>query len=111
MKINGADPDYHRRDLYNAIESGDFPEWELGVQLFSEEDAAGFDFDHLDATKLIPEEIVPLKVVGRMVLDRNPHNFFAETEQVAEHAAAKMAAMMSPTKPIGMKRVTNVGKT
>ena len=83
VKINGADPDYHRRDLYNAIESGDFPEWELGVQLFSEEDAAGFDFDHLDATKLIPEEIVPLRVIGRLVLDRNPANVFDETEQVA----------------------------
>ena len=83
VKINGADPDYHRRDLYEAIESGDFPEWELGVQLFSEEDAAGFDFDHLDATKLIPEEIVPLRVVGRLVLDRNPANVFDETEQVA----------------------------
>ncbi|WP_164156143.1 catalase, partial [Sandarakinorhabdus rubra] len=83
VKINGADPDYHRRDLYDAIESGDFPEWELGVQLFSEADAAGFDFDHLDATKLIPEEIVPVRVIGRMVLDRNPDNVFAETEQVA----------------------------
>ena len=83
VKINGADADYHRRDLYNAIEAGDFPEWELGVQLFSEEDAAGFDFDHLDSTKLIPEEVVPLRVIGRMVLDRNPANVFAETEQVA----------------------------
>ncbi|MBC7635917.1 MAG: catalase, partial [Acetobacteraceae bacterium] len=83
VKINGADPDYHRRDLYNAIESGNFPEWELGVQLFSEDDAAGFDFDHLDATKLIPEEIVPLRVIGRLVLDRNPANVHAETEQVA----------------------------
>ncbi|WP_439534011.1 catalase [Polymorphobacter sp.] len=83
LKINGADPDFHRRDLYNAIESGDFPEWELGVQLFSEEDAAGFDFDHLDATKLIPEEVVPLRIIGRLVLDRNPANVHAETEQVA----------------------------
>ncbi len=83
VKINGADADYHRRDLYNAIEAGDFPEWELAVQLFSEEDAAGFDFDHLDATKLIPEEVVPLRVIGRMVLDRNPANVHAETEQVA----------------------------
>ncbi len=83
VKINGADPDFHRRDLYNAIEAGDFPEWELGVQLFSEDEAAGFDFDHLDPTKLIPEEVVPLRVVGRLVLDRNPANVHAETEQVA----------------------------
>ena len=83
VKINGADPDFHRRDLFNAIQMGDFPEWELGVQLFSEEDAAGFDFDHLDATKLIPEEVVPLRTIGRLVLDRNPANVFAETEQVA----------------------------
>ncbi len=83
VKINGADPDFHRRDLYNAIEAGDFPEWELGVQLFSEEDAAGFDFDHLDPTKLIPEEVVPLRVIGRLMLDRNPANVHAETEQVA----------------------------
>lgn len=80
VKINGADPDYHRRDLYHAIENGDFPEWELGVQLFTEDEAAAFDFDHLDATKLIPEEIVPVRTIGRMVLDRNPANIHAETE-------------------------------
>jgi catalase len=83
VKIAGADPDYHRRDLFEAIQAGGFPEWELAVQLFSEQDAAAFPFDHLDATKLIPEELVPLKVIGRMVLDRWPGNFFAETEQVA----------------------------
>src|SRR6202022_2543386 len=83
VKINGADPDFHRRDLFEAIEAGDFPEWEFGVQLFDEKQAASFDFDVLDATKLIPEELVPLKIVGRMVLDRNPDNFFAETEQIA----------------------------
>ncbi len=83
LKINGADPDFHRRDLYNAIDGGDYPEWELGVQLFSEEEAEGFDFDHLDSTKLIPEEVVPLRVIGRLVLDRNPANVHAETEQVA----------------------------
>ena len=83
VKINGADPDFHRRDLYNAIDTGDYPEWELGVQLFSEADAAGFDFDHLDSTKLIPEEVVPLRTIGRLVLDRNPANVFDETEQVA----------------------------
>jgi len=83
LKINGCDPDFHRRDLYNAIEMGDFPEWELGVQLFDEETAASLDFDHLDSTKLIPEEIIPLRTIGRMVLNRNPANVFAETEQVA----------------------------
>ncbi len=83
VKIAGADQDFHRRDLFEAITAGDFPEWELAVQLFSEKDADKFPFDHLDATKLIPEELVPLKVIGRMVLDRWPNNFFAETEQVA----------------------------
>ncbi|WP_042877687.1 catalase [Cupriavidus necator] len=83
VKIAGADPDFHRRDMFNAIQSGNFPEWELGVQLFTEDDAAKFPFDHLDATKIIPEETVPLKIIGRMVLDRWPDNFFAETEQVA----------------------------
>jgi catalase len=83
MKIAGADPDFHRRDLFEAIEAGQYPEWELGVQLFTEEDADKFPFDHLDATKLIPEELVELTTIGRLVLDRWPDNFFAETEQVA----------------------------
>ncbi|MGB3776649.1 MAG: catalase, partial [Leeuwenhoekiella sp.] len=83
VKISGADSDFHRRDLWNAIDSGQFPEWELGLQIIPEEDEHKFDFDILDATKLIPEEIVPVKIVGKMVLNRNPENFFAETEQVA----------------------------
>ena len=83
VKISGADPDYHRRDLWERIEAGVFPEWELGMQIFTEEQADKFSFDILDATKLIPEELVPVKLVGRMVLNRNPDNFFAETEQVA----------------------------
>jgi catalase len=83
VKISGADQDYHRRDMFEAIEAGRFPEWEFAVQLFTQEEADKFPFDHLDATKLIPEEMVPLKVIGRMVLDRWPNNFFAETEQVA----------------------------
>ena len=83
VKINGADPDFHRRDLWQAIQSGAFPEWELGLQLFDEEFAERFEFDILDATKLIPEEQVPIRVVGRLVLDRCVDNFFAETEQVA----------------------------
>ena len=83
VKISGADPDYHRRDLWERIESEAFPEWELGMQIFTEEQAEKFSFDILDATKLIPEELVPITPVGRMVLNRNPDNFFAETEQVA----------------------------
>ena len=83
VKINGADPDFHRRDLWDAIGSGDFPEWELGVQLFDEDFADGFEFDVLDPTKIIPEEQVPVRPVGRLVLDRVVDNFFAETEQVA----------------------------
>ena len=83
LKINGADPDFHRRDLWQAIESGSFPEWELGVQLFDDEFAAKFDFDVLDATKLIPEEQLPIQRVGKLVLNRLVDNFFAETEQVA----------------------------
>jgi len=83
VKISGADPDYHRRDLWERIESGAFPEYELGVQVFTEEQADQFSFDILDATKLVPEELVPVRPLGRMVLNRNPDNFFAETEQVA----------------------------
>jgi catalase len=83
VKISGADQDFHRRDMFEAIEAGNFPEWEFAVQLFTQEEADSFPFDHLDATKLIPEELVPLQVIGRMVLDRWPNNFFAETEQVA----------------------------
>ena len=83
VKISGADPDFHRRDLWESIEAGAYPEWELSFQMFSERQAEAFSFDPLDATKLIPEELVPLTPVGKMVLDRNPDNFFAETEQVA----------------------------
>ena len=83
VKINGADPDFHRRDLWDAISAGDFPEWELGLQLFDETFAESFDFDVLDATKLIPEEEVPIRIVGRLVLNKLVENFFAETEQAA----------------------------
>jgi catalase len=83
VKLNGADPDFHRRDLWNAIQMGDYPEWELGLQLFDEAFAAQFAFDVLDATKIISEEDVPIQRVGRLVLDRCVDNFFAETEQVA----------------------------
>jgi len=83
VKINGADPDFHRRDLWEEIQAGRYPEWELGFQLFDEEFMEKFDFSILDATKLIPEEILPIRKVGKMVLNRMPDNFFAETEQVA----------------------------
>jgi catalase len=83
VKINGADPDFHRRDLWTAIRTGNYPEWELGLQLFDDKFADGFEFDVLDATKMIPEEQVPIRRVGRLVLDRCVENFFAETEQAA----------------------------
>ena len=83
--ISGKDSDFHRRDLWEAIESGAFPEWELGVQLVDEKDEHKFEFDLLDPTKLIPEELVPVQRIGKMTLNRNPDNFFAETEQVAFH--------------------------
>ena len=83
VKINGADPDFHRRDLWASIEAGAFPEWELGVQVFDDAFADAFEFDVLDPTKLIPEELVPVRLIGRLVLDRMVTNFFAETEQVA----------------------------
>jgi catalase len=85
LKISGQDPDFHRRDLWEAIENGDYPEWELGLQIVEEKDEHKFDFDLLDATKIIPEEVVPIKRVGKLTLNRNPDNFFAETEQVAFH--------------------------
>jgi catalase len=85
VKIAGADPDHHRRDLRESIEMGAFPEWTLSIQAFDQETADNLDFDILDATKIIPEEIIPLTPIGKMVLDRNPPNFFAETEQVAFH--------------------------
>ncbi len=83
VKICGADADFHRRDLWEAIEAGAFPEYELGLQIFTEEQANKFSFDVLDATKIVPEDLVPIRPVGRLVLNRNPDNFFAETEQVA----------------------------
>ncbi|MGF6703131.1 catalase [Paraburkholderia sp. MM5496-R1] len=85
QKLAGKDPDFHRRDLWEAIERGDYPEYELGVQIVEEADEHKFDFDLLDPTKLIPEELVPVKIIGKMTLNRNPDNFFAETEQAAFH--------------------------
>jgi catalase len=85
QNISGKDPDFHRRDLWNAIETGHFPEWELGIQVVPEADEHKYDFDLLDATKIIPEELVPVQRIGKLTLNRNPDNFFAETEQVAFH--------------------------
>ncbi len=85
QKISGLDPDFHRRDLWESIEQGNYPEWEFGVQMIEEKDEDRFDFDLLDPTKLIPEEVVPVKRIGKLTLNRNPDNFFAETEQVAFH--------------------------
>ena len=85
QKLAGADPDFLRRDLWESIEAGNFPEFELGVQIVEEEDEFKYDFDLLDPTKIIPEELMPVRIIGKMVLDRNPDNFFAETEQVAFH--------------------------
>jgi len=85
VKLAGADYDFHRRDLWNAIEAGDFPEFELGIQAFDEKTANKLGFDVLDPTKVIPEEMIPLQMIGKLVLDRNPDNFFSETEQVAFH--------------------------
>ncbi|MEO8934505.1 MAG: catalase [Xanthomarina sp.] len=83
VKISGADSDFHRRDLWDAIDAGHFPQWEFGIQIVAQEDEHKFDFDLLDPTKLIPEEMVPVKIIGKMTLNKNPENFFAETEQVA----------------------------
>jgi catalase len=85
QKISGVDSDFHKRDLWEAIESGNFPEWDFGVQVIPEENENDFDFDLLDPTKLVPEELVPVQIVGTLTLNRNPDNFFAETEQVAFH--------------------------
>jgi len=85
QKISGKDSDFHRKDLWQAIESGNFPEWNFGVQIVEEKDEFKFDFDLLDPTKLIPEELVPVQIIGKLTLNRNPDNFFAETEQIAFH--------------------------
>lgn len=111
VKIAGADQDYHRRDMWDAIAAGDYPEWELAVQLFTEEQADAFPFDHLDATKLIPEELIPLTVIGRMVLDRNPTNFFAENEQSAFCPSRIVPGMDFSEDPLLLGRIFSYGDT
>lgn len=100
QKISGKDPDFHRRDLWEAIENGAFPEWELGVQLIPEKDEHKFEFDLLDPTKLIPEEMVPVQRIGKLTLNRNPDNFFAETEQVAFHPGHVVAGIDFTNDPL-----------
>lgn len=111
VKISGADPDFHRRDLWDAIESGDFPAWELGLQIFTEAQSDKFSFDVLDATKLVPEELVPVVPVGRMVLNRNPDNFFAETEQVAFCAAHVIPGIDFSNDPLLAGRIHSYADT
>jgi catalase len=111
VKISGADPDFHRRDLWEAIESAAYPEWELGLQVFSEETAEGFSFDVLDATKIVPEELVPVRPVGRLVLNRNPDNFFAETEQVAFCAAHVVPGIDFSNDPLLAGRIHSYADT
>jgi catalase len=100
QKISGKDADFHRRDLWEAIENGDFPEWEFGIQVVEEKDEHKFDFDLLDPTKIIPEELVPVQRIGRLTLNRNPDNFFAETEQVAFHPGHLVAGIDFTNDPL-----------
>jgi len=105
QKISGKDPDFHRRDLWEAIENGDFPEWEFGVQIVEEKDEHSFDFDLLDPTKIIPEELVPVQRIGKLTLNRNPDNFFAETEQVAFHVGNVVSGIDFTNDPLMQGRL------
>lgn len=111
QKIAGKDPDFHRRDLWNSIEKGNYPEYELGVQIIEEEDEHKFDFDILDSTKIIPEELVPVRPIGKMVLDRNPDNFFAETEQVAYRPSNVVAGIDFSNDPLLQGRLMSYHDT
>jgi catalase len=111
VKISGADSDFHRRDLWEAIEAGAYPEYELGLQIFTEEQADGFTFDVLDATKIVPEELVPIVPVGRLVLNRNPDNFFAETEQVAFCVAHVVSGIDFSNDPLLAGRIHSYADT
>lgn len=111
QKISGYDTDFHRRDLWEAIDKGNFPEWDLGVQLIPEEDEMKFSFDILDPTKLIPEELVPIKIIGTMTLNRNPANFFAETEQAAFHPGRLVPGIDFSNDPLLQGRVFSYADT
>jgi len=100
QKLAGKDADFNRRDLFDSIERGDFPEWQMGVQVVPEADEHKFDFDLLDPTKIIPEELVPVRPLGKLVLNRNPDNFFAETEQVAFHPGHIVAGIDFSNDPL-----------
>lgn len=99
QKIAGKDIDYHRNDLYDAIDNGNYPEWELGVQIVAEEDEDKFDFDLLDSTKIIPESLVPVKPLGKMTLNRNVDNYFSETEQVTFHLGHIVRGKITASRP------------
>jgi catalase len=105
QKLAGKDPDFNRRDLWEAIENGDYPEWELGVQIFGDKEADSFSFDILDPTKLIPEELIPVTLIGKMVLNKNPDSFFAETEQVAFCASHVVPGIDFTNDPLLMGRI------
>lgn len=105
QNISGKDPDFHRRDLWEAIANGDFPEWEFGVQIVPEKDEHKFEFDLLDPTKIIPEEIVPVQRIGKLTLNRNPDNFFAETEQVAFHVGHVVSGIDFTNDPLMQGRL------
>ncbi|MEO8538730.1 MAG: catalase [bacterium] len=105
QKLAGTDPDFHRRSMWEAIESGAYPEYELGLQIIEEEDAEKFGFDLLDATKLVPEELVPVELVGKLTLNRNPDNFFAETEQVAFHVGNVVPGIEVTNDPLMQARL------
>jgi catalase len=111
QKLAGKDPDFHRRDLWEAIENGDFPEWELGVQMISQDKEHSLGFDLLDPTKLIPEELVPIQKIGKLVLNRNPDNFFAETEQVAFHPGHVVPGIDFSNDPLLQGRLFSYGDT
>jgi catalase len=105
QNISGKDPDFHRRDLWEAIEGGNFPEWEFGVQIIPEKDEHKYEFDLLDPTKLVPEELVPVQRIGKLTLNRNPDNFFAETEQVAFHVGNVVSGIDFTNDPLMQGRL------
>ncbi|VWX58599.1 hydroperoxidase HPII(III) (catalase) [Burkholderiales bacterium 8X] len=111
QKLAGKDPDFHRRDLWESIDAGDFPEWELGVQMIPQEKEHAFGFDLLDPTKLIPEELVPVQRIGRMVLNRNPDNYFSEVEQVAFHPGHVVPGIDFSNDPLLQGRLFSYGDT
>src|SRR5690606_352511 len=111
QKISGFNSDFHRQDLFENIDKGNFPQWDLGVQIVPEEDEHKYSFDLLDPTKLIPEELVPVKVIGRLTLDKNTENFFAETEQSAFHPGRVVPGIDFSNDPLLQGRLFSYGDT